>query len=109
MSNLRLRCGVLAAAIVSLVGACTSAVPVIDRDTPGFSSLSEEELSGLAEGRSLYVSKCSGCHPLYPPSEGDAEFWEEHVEDMAGRARIDPGQSDLILRYLEAASSLKTP
>lgn len=102
----RYRIALPAAVIGALCAACVSTVPEIDRDTPGFAEVAEDELVRLAEGRGLYVAKCSGCHPLHPPSEGDAEFWEEHVVDMAGRARISDEESGLILRYLEAASSV---
>ena len=54
----------------------------------------------LAEGRAMYVRKCSGCHTLYDPKQYDAVTWTKTVDDMAPQAGIDADQANLILKYL---------
>ena len=54
----------------------------------------------LAEGRAMYVRKCSGCHTLYEPKQYDAATWTKTVEHMAPQAGINADQADLILKYI---------
>lgn len=62
-------------------------------------------VDGLAEGRRLYIARCSGCHALYRPGAFPAEAWPPMVSEMAGRARLSPAEADSVIRYLVAASS----
>lgn len=58
----------------------------------------------LAEGRSRYVARCSGCHSLHRPSEYEAGQWEGILERMAPRARLTPAETESIRRYLATAA-----
>ena len=57
-------------------------------------------LDALAEGRSLFMSKCSGCHQPPPPSEHAAAEWPEEVGAMAERAGLTDDVREKIERYL---------
>ena len=61
--------------------------------------------ASLERGRSLYVARCSGCHPLHPPATQPAARWVTVLDEMAPRARLTPTERDLVLRYLTAASA----
>ncbi len=82
--------------------ACTSGVPhptALDAEAaaqrwPGAT------LAELDRGRSLFVARCSSCHPLPLPESVDAERWSEVVDDMAIPAHLDTESARLITRYL---------
>lgn len=57
-------------------------------------------LQNLAEGRRLYILKCSGCHSLRSPSLLTEEKWQEQIIEMQKKAEISDQESTAILRYL---------
>ncbi|HXH17473.1 MAG TPA: hypothetical protein VNJ07_00190 [Chitinophagales bacterium] len=54
----------------------------------------------LQKGYHLYVTKCSGCHRLYEPSEHTGEQWRKLLPEMAERAKLNDEEQDLIYKYL---------
>lgn len=60
--------------------------------------------ASLERGRELYVARCSGCHPLHPPSTQAPARWAALLDQMAPRARLTASERDLVLRYLTVAS-----
>jgi hypothetical protein len=62
-------------------------------------------LEQLAEGRSLYVARCAGCHNLHLPERYTPEKWLDLVPAMAVKARLSPGEVETIERYLYATSA----
>ncbi|MCB9550064.1 MAG: cytochrome c [Myxococcales bacterium] len=61
-------------------------------------------LQDLESGRDRYVRRCAGCHTLYVPDAYPPARWPHHVDTMAERSRLAPGERDLIVRYLSVAS-----
>ncbi|MCI0341273.1 MAG: cytochrome c [Planctomycetales bacterium] len=93
-------------AVLALAG-CVGTIPHPDeRDLVVARSLAHDAtLDRLAEGRRLYVGKCSSCHALHAPRERDDPGWRKVVEtEMAGRARISRDEADRILLYLCAVN-----
>jgi hypothetical protein len=83
--------------LVSLVfSSCTSElwVPTEADATP---KVSFEELQ---KGRRKYVEKCSSCHSLYLPEKYSPAQWRIIVDDMEDEAKMNPGEKDLIVKYL---------
>jgi cytochrome c5 len=62
-------------------------------------------IADLQRGRSLYVRRCSGCHSLVLPRAFPAEKWPGLVDDMAEKARLDPGERDDVVRFLVVVAS----
>jgi nitrate/TMAO reductase-like tetraheme cytochrome c subunit len=54
----------------------------------------------LIEGRQHYVDHCSSCHNLHFPKEYTAAQWQEKIDEMAVKAKINGEQKHLILQYL---------
>lgn len=54
----------------------------------------------LERGRSVYVSRCGSCHFLHRPSELAPGRWPGVVAKMAPRAKLSPGESTDVVRYL---------
>jgi mono/diheme cytochrome c family protein len=54
----------------------------------------------LEEGRSLYLSRCTGCHRAIGPERFPEEAWRGHIEEMRERARLASTDVDLLHRYL---------
>ena len=69
------------------------------------------EPSPIAEGKSLYESKCATCHTLERSLavQADRAGWEGRVKRMiANGAKLDEAQSGLIVGYLTAKSAFET-
>src|SRR5262245_8857733 len=99
----------LCAALLSAAPGCESPVPRVDPASPLFEGRPPAELELLAEGRSAYLRKCSGCHPLHRPSRGDARYWDRWVVEMAARSRLSGSEEERIRSYLEAACAARPP
>jgi len=64
-------------------------------------------LSGLQEGRSLYIAHCGSCHNLYHPQTFTQEKWTHQMEEMKVKAQLSDAQAGLILNYLVSAPAGK--
>ena len=53
------------------------------------------------EGVVLYEKKCGGCHRLYAPAEISPAKWEVRLPEMAKRAKLTPGETEVIRKYIE--------
>ena len=60
----------------------------------------------LTEGRSLLLNRCIQCHALPETAKYRPDRLREIVATMAGRANLNTGQRDAVLKYLLAARSL---
>jgi hypothetical protein len=59
----------------------------------------------LETGRSIFASKCVGCHGLPRPDVKRSDEWPFVVDEMAARSRLSVADRDLVLRYLSAESA----
>ena len=69
------------------------------------------EPSPLAEGRSLFESKCVTCHSLERSLtvQADRAGWESMIKRMIAKgAKLEKAQVEPILGYLSAKSSFET-
>lgn len=86
---------------VSLLGvaACAATLPQVTLQDAERLNL---PLADLREGRSRYVAKCGGCHPLHNPLDYTDAQWAHQVEEMTSQARLTAEDTRLILSYLRA-------
>jgi hypothetical protein len=86
--------------VIVLVVACRPAPPhatAIDADR------AHVALAELDRGRELLITKCGGsCHRPPLPSDHTAGEWPAKLDEMAGRARLEPEQRHLIEEYVTA-------
>lgn len=63
-------------------------------------------LEDLARGRSVYASKCAGCHALRDPASLSTEAWRHELDEMQTKqgVRLAPQETRDILRYLDATT-----
>ena len=63
-------------------------------------------LEDLSRGRTLYASKCSGCHALRDPSSLNTDGWRHELDEMQSKqgVHLAPQESKDILRYLDATT-----
>ena len=54
----------------------------------------------LQEGRKLYVQKCGSCHTLYLPEKYTKPQWQNFIDEMQQKAKIDDREKEQILKYL---------
>ena len=97
----------IATAIAVVFSACSAA---LDHPTPQDAQWASREWPGttvqdLANGRALYVGKCSSCHNLHLPAEHTPEEWKGYVAYMTADAKITPEEAAAIARYLAATSA----
>lgn len=108
MERRRYTAAVLAiATAIAVVLACSAA---LDHPTPQDAEWAQRDWPGttvkdLAQGRALYVDKCSSCHNLHLPSEYSPEEWKGYVAYMVTEAKLTPEEQRAIARYLAAASA----
>ncbi len=57
----------------------------------------------LDAARSLYVSKCSGCHNVPIPSEFTIKKWGPILDEMAIKAKLRADETEDIWRFILAA------
>ncbi len=75
------------------------------RATPADAQRGNVELAQLAEGRALMVRKCGNCHAPPMPKDHTASEWPAKLDEMAGRANLDPRQRFLIQQYFVVMAS----
>jgi mono/diheme cytochrome c family protein len=62
-------------------------------------------LDDLEQGRSLYLSRCGGCHQVVDPKSVAPSKWRHEVEEMRERAKLDTQDVDSIVLYLVTIAS----
>jgi mono/diheme cytochrome c family protein len=86
------------------LGGCESPITRIDPSLPRFAQLPPERISSLRRGREEYIAKCSSCHGLYRPDEGDTIYWNKWMKVMAERSRLTSPERERIAGYLATMS-----
>lgn len=74
------------------------------RATPLFPDVT---LAELRQGRSLYLSRCGGCHALKRPQELPPEQWRVEVDEMRSKngVKLSDAEAQAIVRYLAVAAT----
>ena len=65
-------------------------------------------LEQLAQGRTLYLSRCASCHAPVAPGSIPAQRWPEEVKAMSERARLGKDEP-LVVKYLVAQALRNEP
>jgi hypothetical protein len=61
-------------------------------------------LKNLERGRTVFVTKCGGCHDLPDADAKTPIAWRSVCVEMAGGAELSAGETELLARYLAAVS-----
>ncbi len=64
--------------------------------------------SQLNEGYSLFIHRCGNCHYLYRPSRFSEEKWKQEIPEMGKKAKLDPPQTEAIMRYILTSRETKS-
>jgi mono/diheme cytochrome c family protein len=95
------------AAVVALIASCSSLnTPPPPAISPALIQTGAREHATpgqLADGRALFVSRCTECHVLPEIEKHSPMQWREIIGTMAGRAELKPEQREAVLAYLLAA------
>ena len=84
---------------LSLLAACSGS---LSAPTQADATAAGVAFDTLVAGRKLYVTKCAGCHNLYPPDAFKRKEWPAIVKRMEEPAKITSGEGATILKYLNA-------
>jgi hypothetical protein len=61
------------------------------------------------QARQLYLNKCARCHKLYDPAVYSEAEWRVWMRKMSHKAKLDPGQEDLLGKYLDGFRAMRKP
>lgn len=91
--------------VAQVLMSCTSSLP-----TPGKDDLKQDRfdtlsLDELLDGRTLYITKCSGCHSLYLPKQYSSQTWDTILTVMNPKAKITNEEASRIRMYLTVYSN----
>lgn len=102
------RVSAVSLAVICALGAwaCASRLPVpgpndAQRASHLWPGTSQQD---LADGRELFVNRCSSCHTLPMPQQFRQAEWPRFVDEMAQVANLDRPQRDKVTRYLVVMS-----
>lgn len=91
----------VAALLVTLV-ACTTPPPQVTALDAQRANVAIEQLD---KGRSLLISRCSGCHATPLPAQQTAAAWPQKIDEMSERSRLTVDEHKLIELYLVIKSA----
>ncbi len=91
---------ILATIIYSCASKSAVATTEVKKEEVKVATIATVMTPELAEGKSLYENNCNKCHPLYKPSDFNAEQWKPIVLDMQKKAQLDDLQGQKIYNYL---------
>ena len=99
-----------AALFVAGLAACGSSAvpePTAADASRGSAHFPDVTLRELSQGRSLYMSRCGGCHALKRPSELQPEQWQAEVGEMREKngVKLSDTEAQAIVRYLSIAAT----
>lgn len=63
----------------------------------------------LESGRKAYSARCSGCHTLFLPESHTPAEWAKALPEMEEKAKLRPGEHELIAQFLQTMSSPRSP
>jgi cytochrome c5 len=82
----------------------SSSAPVLDAAAAQAAGLSVQEADEAAR---LYTAKCARCHKFYDPVTYNDTEWRIWMAKMSKKARLKPGQDQLLSRYLECFRTMQ--
>ena len=74
-------------------------IPILEEAAAQAAGLSPEELKDAGK---LYTTKCMRCHKSYEPAVYSQKEWDSWMGKMRKKAKLTPGQEQLLARYLDA-------
>ena len=74
-------------------------MPQLDAAAAERAGLSAQE---VADGTSIYLTKCSQCHKFYNPARYKDDEWRSWMKKMSRKAKLTPDQENTVRRYLDA-------
>ena len=89
--------------LVAFLGGCETTPAVAPAVTASFlqaGARQHADRATLNEGRRLYLNRCIQCHALPRVEKYDPQSLTLIVAKMAGRANLNEGQHDAVLKYL---------
>ena len=89
-------------AATMFVAACAGSLPDVSPSTVQRASAKWPGIdeSRLTSGRTLYITKCSGCHSLPQPSLYSGDEWKVKLDEMAARAKLTQEDKEQVYQYL---------
>lgn len=62
--------------------------------------------ASLAQGKTIYTTKCNTCHGLKPIVGRSEESWKHEIKSMAPKAKLTAEETELLSQYLLSARQL---
>jgi hypothetical protein len=72
---------------------------------PGGAALISE--TDAANGRTLYLNKCAGCHKFHDPAGYNDADWHKWMNKMSRKAHLNPDDRQILEQFLRAYRTLQ--
>ena len=95
----KISAGLTALLAMLVMAGCVSTATLVPPVDPGMANAVV-----LAEGRSIYLRRCTACHSPEPVNGYTFAEWREQVDEMREEAKIKPEEEGKLLAYLRAYS-----
>jgi cytochrome c5 len=92
--------------LITLIAGCestSSSAPAISPAIVDAAAKRHVGAAQLAEGRTLYTTRCIACHTVPPIAEHSAEQWPRIIYEMAKRSGLSAAERDAVLAFVLAA------
>ena len=86
-------------ALVLVAGSCDPG------GEPGGGASSARTGDPHAEGRRLYLTRCTACHAPEPLGDYSAAEWRSIIPDMAIESKLTASQQEAVLNYVLSGAS----
>jgi mono/diheme cytochrome c family protein len=90
-------------AALALAG-CVTIESVAPTVTPALAAGSRTDATVLAEGRTIYTTRCTDCHNAIPVTRHTKAEWPEIIRRMAPESQLSAAQERAVLAYVLAIS-----
>jgi mono/diheme cytochrome c family protein len=92
--------------LIALIGGCESTSSTAPAISPAIVDAAAKRHVGaaqLAQGRTLYTTRCIACHTVPTIAEHSADQWPRILDEMAKRSGLSVAERDAVLAYVLAA------
>lgn len=86
--------------ITLILTGCVSSLPTPRKEDLKQDLFDTVGLNELFDGRTLYITKCSGCHSLYLPTQYSSSSWDTILTVMNPKAKVTNDEALRIRMYL---------
>ncbi len=86
--------------IALFLQSCDTPNAAAKTDKPAEKAVATASKEVIAQGKSLYETKCGRCHALYKTTDFTVIQWRKNVNDMAPKANLSDTEREAVFAYV---------